>query len=200
MRQVVYHQSQKHCIIKGKKSDWDKMPKSKSLFRVSEKKGLPIGNLTSQIFANFYLRDFDNFITASGVYYGRYVDDMVLMHTKKDILLRVKRKISLFLADHFHLQLHPAKSILQHCTKGFAFTGAFILPWRLYAGRRLRHAFWEVVKKIPHLKNVLNVLNSYFGFLRHYRTLRLRLKGWNLINMWIDKVYLNNQAVCIFCL
>jgi RNA-directed DNA polymerase len=61
---------------------WDDLPKYKSLFHSPSECGLPIGNLTSQVFANFYFNDFDYFIkeTLHNRHYGRYVDAFVLLH------------------------------------------------------------------------------------------------------------------------
>lgn len=51
-----------NCVIKGSRKDWEGLPDSKSLFRTQGEVGIPIGNLTSQIFANFYLNDFDQYV------------------------------------------------------------------------------------------------------------------------------------------
>ncbi len=54
-------------------------PKEKSLFYAPKERGLPIGNLTSQVFANFYMNSFDHYLKHDlGIkYYGRYVDDFI---------------------------------------------------------------------------------------------------------------------------
>ncbi|MDR1121179.1 MAG: RNA-directed DNA polymerase, partial [Dysgonamonadaceae bacterium] len=79
---VVWNDPTKSCIINGKLSDWEGLPDSKSLFKTPPNCGLPIGNLTSQLFSNVYMYDFDCFVkNVMGItYYGRYVDDFVLMH------------------------------------------------------------------------------------------------------------------------
>ena len=61
-RQVIFHNHIKDCRLKGTKKDWQGLPKTKSLFWAGENKGLPIGNLTSQLFGNVYLNDFDHFV------------------------------------------------------------------------------------------------------------------------------------------
>ena len=75
-KKIIYNDPTDSCIVKGKKADWEDLPKSKSLFHNRRKCGLPIGNLTSQIFANFYLNAFDHFIldVLHIKYYGRYMD------------------------------------------------------------------------------------------------------------------------------
>lgn len=61
-RQIVMNDPTEGCIVKGRLSDWDGLPSNKSLFCTPKGCGLPIGNLTSQVFANYYLSDFDRFI------------------------------------------------------------------------------------------------------------------------------------------
>lgn len=190
VHQIVFNQPQKNCLRRGSCHDWLMLPRSKSLFHVSHCRGLPIGNLSSQVFANFYLNELDHFVAAHpGVYYGRYVDDMVLIHPQKASLLSLRRDIEAFLKTNTGLKIHPYKFALQHYAKGFPFIGAFIKPHRMYASRRLKHVFLERLtefarchKRTPGwVKHIECVLNSYFGFLRHYQTFRLRLKGWNIL-------------------
>jgi len=82
LKVVIFNDPTKNCIIKGSKSDWQGLPKSKSLFYANPYCGLPIGNLTSQLFGNVYLAGFDNFVKRElrVKYYGRYVDDFILFH------------------------------------------------------------------------------------------------------------------------
>jgi len=72
-RKVIFNDPTKNCIIKGNKKDWENLPENKSLFHSPPNCGLPIGNLTSQIFANFYMNEFDHFIKNKSAiaYYGR---------------------------------------------------------------------------------------------------------------------------------
>jgi len=198
VHQIVSYLPQKNCLIRGQKSNWNELPKSKSLFYGHVGRGLPIGNLTSQIFANFYLSPFDRFVSMqNGIFYGRYVDDMVVIHQSKTVLLGLLTKIRAYLFQHYYLILHPRKTILQHFSKGFNFIGAFLLPRRIYAGRRLKRQFFRKIQDVVNFSTdkTLSILNSYFGFLRHYKTLRLRLKGWQILrnknlNFCIDRLAL----------
>lgn len=85
---LVFNNPAENCIIKGGKADWAGLPNNKSLFHSPPGCGLPIGNLTSQVFANFYLNPFDHFIKTSLniKYYGRYVDDFVIVHPIQEYL------------------------------------------------------------------------------------------------------------------
>jgi len=85
---LVFNNPAENCIIKGRKADWEGLPNNKSLFHSPPNCGLPIGNLTSQVFANFYLNTFDHFIktTLNIRYFGRYVDDFIIVHQNKEFL------------------------------------------------------------------------------------------------------------------
>ena len=85
---IIANNPIKNCLIKGSRSDWHGLPPDKSLFHSKPGCGLPIGNLTSQIFSNFYMNAFDHFIKHDlGIrYYGRYVDDFLVVHQDKAYL------------------------------------------------------------------------------------------------------------------
>ena len=111
--------------------------------------GLPIGNLTSQLFGNVYLNEFDHWIKneLNIQYYGRYVDDFVLIHPDKEYLKSLIPKISNFLLSNLQLTLHPNKIYLQHYTKGVQFLGAKIKPYRIYIGNRTKGSFYDTIQE-----------------------------------------------------
>ena len=119
---------------------------NKSLFHSSHNCGLPIGNLTSQIFANFYLNGFDHVIKNKLAvrFYGRYVDDCVLVHQSKEYLEYLISKLRNFLKSDLKLELHPKKTYLQHYTKGVNFLGVIIKPNRMYIANRTKGDFYAV--------------------------------------------------------
>jgi len=184
------------CRIKGGKSDWNGLPSSKSLFYSQPGCGLPIGNLTSQLFSNVYLNEFDHYIKNDlGIkYYGRYVDDFVIVHQNKDYLKTLIPKIRDYLHEELHLQLHPNKIYLQHFTKGVKFLGAIIKPHRVYIANRTKGNFYRAIQKQNKLARhhkptkeeqaaFLSSMNSYLGILKpckakqegkHYKTYKLR--------------------------
>ena len=129
---ILANNPTKNCFIKGGRHHWRALPPDKSLFYSAPYCGLPIGNLTSQIFANFYMNPFDHFIKHDlGVqYYGRYVDDFLLVHHDKTYLLSLISKIRDFLKDELGLTLHPRKIYIQHYTRGVNFLGVLIKPHR----------------------------------------------------------------------
>lgn len=190
IEKVVFNSPENNCFIKGKKSDWIGLPASKSLFSVKKGKGLPIGNLTSQVFANFYLNFFDKYVKEEcGIkYYGRYVDDFVIVHEDKNFLIKLKEKLKAFMMAKLALRIHPRKVYLQHYTKGVKFIGAVVKPNREYIGNRTKgnlyakiSAFNRELKNNPkNAKTILNDLvpsiNSYLGFMIHYKTFKIRKK------------------------
>jgi len=133
-KKVIFNDPTNNCVIKGKRNDWTGLPKSKSLFFSGQDKGLPIGNLTSQLFANLYLNGFDHFVKCQLEcrYYGRYVDDLVFIHRDKEFLVGLFPVLDKYLRENLLVRLHPRKIYLQHYQKGVAFLGRTILPYRIY--------------------------------------------------------------------
>ena len=189
--EVISQDVKENCIIKGSRSDWDGLPPSKSLFLSPSDKGLPIGNLTSQLFSNVYMHAFDEYVK-SGLglaYYGRYVDDFVIVHQDKELLKNVILLLKNFLEENLSLELHPKKIYLQHYTKGVQFLGSVIKPHRLYVANRtlghLKQTIWTYnhrfgpgrprpKKRDLHLMRT--TLNSYLGIMRHFKCYNVRRK------------------------
>ena len=87
------------------------------------RRGLPIGNLTSQFFANLYLDGFDHFVTeVLRAPYVRYVDDFALFHDDPAVLAEWRLRIELYLAGR-RLKLHPRKTMILSCTEPSQFLG-----------------------------------------------------------------------------
>ncbi len=88
-------------------------------------KGMPLGNLTSQFFANVYLNELDQFIKhkLKIKYYLRYVDDFVILHASKEKIERIKNTINYFLRTNLKLELHHGKSKIKKLNQGIQFLG-----------------------------------------------------------------------------
>ncbi len=205
-QKIIFNDPTKNCIIKGKRSNWDGLPSDKSLFHSAHQCGLPIGNLTSQVFANFYMNSFDHFVKhdLSIRYYGRYVDDFIIIHQDLSYLKSLIPVLSNFLLSTLQLPLHPKKIYLQHYTKGVQFLGTVIKPNRIYIANRTKGNFYAAIEKQnivarDHKPNreeqkvFLSSMNSYLGIMKHYKTYKLRkgmifkhLSGW-----WWNYVYLS---------
>ena len=126
-RTVVLHEPEKNCERHSPASYWDYLPPNKSLFTNGEGLGVAIGNLFSQLFANFLLNVLDWYlIKALGFQYvGRYVDDFYIVDKDKARLLAAVPYIRTLL-QLYGLTLHPHKFYLQHYSKGVQFTGSVI--------------------------------------------------------------------------
>lgn len=117
-------------IYSGRKALLNIIPAHKSLFHTEPGKGLPIGSLTSQFFANVYLNELDQFIkhVLKVKYYLRYVDDLVILGDDPALLKQQHQAINHFLATQLKLSLHPHKTVLQRCIQGIDFLGNIVYP------------------------------------------------------------------------
>jgi len=144
------------------------------LFSISaRRKGLPMGNLTSQFFANLYLSPFDHFVKEElGIKgYIRYVDDFVLFHDDKKRLHEMKQECQRFLAERLRLFLHPKKSAIFPTSTGVTFLGQRIFlthrrlkrenVQRFYRRLKLRLALYHERKLSP--DKLECQLNSWLG-------------------------------------
>jgi RNA-directed DNA polymerase len=205
-KQVIFNDSTKNCIIKGSKSDWDNLPQTKSLFHSQSNCGLPIGNLTSQVFANFYMDSFDHFVKHDLKirYYGRYVDDFVIVYEDKEYLKKLIPILSEYLQSELQVTIHPKKIYLQHYTKGVKFLGTVIKPNRIYIANRSKGNFYNAIEKqnkivLDHKPTkeekaaFLSSMNSYLGIMKHYKSynLRKRMIFKRLSGYWFNHVYLS---------
>jgi hypothetical protein len=190
IRQIVFHDHTAECRLKGKSADWNGLPRSKSLFCSGKGKGLPIGNLTSQLFGNVYLNRFDRFVKCElGCrYYGRYVDDIVIVHQDKEYLKSIIPILKQYLRSRLFLELHPKKIRLQHFSLGVPFLGAVIKPYRIYSGNQIKGGFYKRIRywnnflakkgrlNTRDLDCFLAATNSYLGMLKQFNTYNLRKK------------------------
>lgn len=129
--------------------------------------GLPLGNLTSQLFANVYLNELDQFVKnelrIKG--YVRYADDFVLLHKNKEVLIDCRQKIEIFLQERLRLKVHPKKLILKTYASGIDFLGYISFPHhRIIRTKTKRRMFRRISKKN---------LPSYSGVLKHCRSSNL---------------------------
>src|SRR3989338_8125510 len=88
-------------------------------------KGMPLGNLTSQFFANIYLNELDQYVKheLKAEYYIRYVDDFVILSPSRALLEEYKTKIEIFLKNNLLLELHPEKTQIRLLSRGVGFLG-----------------------------------------------------------------------------
>lgn len=140
------------------------------------RKGIPIGNLTSQFFANVYLNPLDHFVkeTLGCKSYIRYVDDFVLLDNDKRKLIEYLRKIEKFLAK-YRLKLHERKVVLTPTQKGIKFLGYKVFPNRIelktenirrYKMRMKKYRTEFKEKKIT-LEKIKQSMASWGGYVKH---------------------------------
>ena len=196
IRSILFTDVREWAIIAWDRIDWVWLPHNKSLFYARPWCGLPIGNLTSQLFANIYMHSDDTFVkkTLNMKHYWRYVDDFILVHQDKKYLKLCIPLIRDFLREQLWLTLHPRKIYLQHISKWVLFLGTFIKPYRRYVGKRTKGNFYELIRNInarlsdPTLlsdleqERVLAQMNSYLGLLSHTQSYRLRSKMIQLLH------------------
>ena len=206
-KKIIMHKPEDNCIRHSPIEMWDLLGKGKSLFETEEGNGLAIGNLTSQMFANFYMTILDYFIKyyLGFEYYGRYVDDFMLYHNDKEYIKECIPKIKTFTNEALHLNIHPDKLYLQEVTHGVKFIGSDIMPHRLYCGNRTIGAFYnklmteykEYDEKL--LPNFVSCVNSYLGFMKHYSTYNMRkeILTSSLMDKWKEHITIGKDMLKI---
>ena len=166
---TLFHDPIDNYVNKSSKSKWKLVDREKSLFYADDFKGLPIGNLTSQFFANIYLNVFDHFVkhTLKCKYYVRYVDDFVLIDKDRDKLKEWKKLIEEYLMTNLELSLKPDSKIAS-LSSGINFLGYVQhIHYRLVR-RRVINTFKKKLeyykKKEKNYDNIVKLratLNSY---------------------------------------
>lgn len=208
---TVKHRPQDNCIRKGDLSLWEKLPPHKSLFAMD---GMAIGNITSQLLANFYLNGLDawavEFCKARGGYYVRFVDDFVAVFPKKEDVLEFYREARVFLESRLNLTLHSDKVYVQHVSKGVKFVGSVIKPGRTYLSNRTVGRMHDMLremerfcKSVPRrkpkagqcaeLEHYVCACNSYIGFLKYNRSYAIRRKMFGRLKHFWKVAYVSGH-------
>lgn len=154
-------------------------------------KGMPLGNLTSQFFANIYLNELDHFVKQNlqAKYYIRYVDDFIILHHSKHQLQEWKERINDFLRQELLLELHPQKSSIHTLGKGVDFLGfKCFYYFRLLRKRNIR----KMLKRLERFKDLLRQetaspcellesLQGWNAYAMHANTYKLRRNVTNKV-------------------
>jgi RNA-directed DNA polymerase len=173
---ILFWDCTKSYVAKGSRSILSSVPFNKSLFGKDNARGLPIGNLTSQFFANIYMNELDQFVkhTLRARYYIRYVDDFVLLSQSREELLEWKEVIKNFLSTRLQLTLHPKRQKLQPISNGIDFLGYIIRPRYILVRRRVVNNFKAKIRLLKHSPNLMDSVASYLGHFRHANSYRLQ--------------------------
>lgn len=177
--QILWHDPRQNFQLRSSFRLLNRVPQHKRLTAQPAHLGLPIGNLSSQFFANVYLNALDQFVKhrLRVKHYIRYVDDFVLLHESPQQLNAWHDQIEAFLAEHLHARLNPTKTILQPVERGIDFVGQVILPHRRVTRRRTVRNAQRQIASTPR-EQLRETANSYFGLLgqaSHSHTDRRRL-------------------------
>jgi len=172
--------------IKDKKILW----LVERIVKNSGEKGLPIGNLTSQFFANVYLDAFDHYIkdTLGLGCYLRYMDDFVVFSNNKAELKTVLKKAELFLHERLHLRLKQRACRINTRLHGLSFLGVRIFPSLIRVRRenlgrtlaKIKHRQWQLALGYIDEEECSQSLMSLIGHLQSYNThelMRSMLRG-----------------------
>lgn len=164
---ILFHDPRENVRVQSPAQLMARVPPHKSLFNAPDCTGLPIGNLSSQFFANVHLNALDQFAKhhLKVKHYARYVDDFVLLHESPQWLNQALAQINEFLPTRLGAQLNPKKTILQPIDRGVDFVGHVIKPWRRTTRRKTVRTAMARVMSTPHA-DLLETANSYFGLLR----------------------------------
>lgn len=151
-------------------------------FNVRLNKGVPLGNLTSQLFANVYMDRLDQFIKhrLKAKYYIRYADDFVILSSDKASLIRDLQLVSNFLQNELKIELHPKKVFMKTAASGVDFLGWINFPHHAVLRTKTKRRMMSRIKKSPTPQN----LASYLGLLKHGDTFGLRQKVLNDYWLW----------------
>ena len=150
-------------------------------FEVKSDKGLPLGNLTSQLFVNVYMNKFDQFIKhkIKAKYYIRYADDFVILSGNKEFLLQDLQLIREFLRHDLKLILHPHKIFIKTIASGIDFLGWVNFPHHSVLRTKTKRRMMDRIRK----NSAPQSLASYLGLLKYGNTFKVRQELLN--NCWM---------------
>lgn len=148
-----------------------------SFSSTSKGKGIPLGNVTSQLFANIYLHELDHYIkhTLHERYYLRYCDDFIILSNDECHLRCLITHIGEFLIKNLKLELHPKKVVLRKLSKGIDFIGYVFFAHHILMRTRTKQ---RMISRLEKSCNALlegrieavtmdQQLQSYLGILSH---------------------------------
>jgi len=146
--------------------------------------GMPLGNLTSQFFANVYLNELDQFVKHKlrAKFYIRYVDDFVILHENTNLLEHWKIQIERFLNNKLKLELHKDKSKIVSLSKVVDFVGF----------RNFYH--FKILRK----RNLRKILRKLENFQKGEITLEKIMEtfqGWNAYVKWGNSLGLRREIL-----
>jgi retron-type reverse transcriptase len=149
-----------------------------SFSSTGEGKGLPLGNLTSQLLVNIYMHEFDRYMkqVLKVKYYIRYADDFVIFGEDEEYLVKILKSIKAFLKEKLQLELHPYKVSIETLGSGVDFLGwVHFLKHRVLRTATKRRMMRNLQKKIGS-EGYAAARGSYLGMLSHGNAYGLQMK------------------------
>jgi len=161
---ILYHDPRQDFEYKGDTSLLELVPEHKRLTNAPANTGLPIGNLSSQFFANVLLDRLDQFVKhqLKVRHYVRYVDDFILLGDDPKTLNSHRAAIEAFVSTQLKLQVNPRKTILQPVERGVDFVGHVIHPWHTTTRKRTVSNACRRIEGAA-APDLLQMINSYLG-------------------------------------
>jgi len=146
---------------------------------------LPLGNLTSQLFCNIYMNEFDQFIKhkLKIKYYIRYADDFIFLSEQKSKLENIIVLISEFLEQNLYLSLHPQKVFIKTFASGLDFLGWVNFPHARVLRKKTEKRIFKRIREKPEEAT----LQSYLGLIGHGNTFKLKQRILNWHGLWVEK-------------
>lgn len=209
LRVMVFHDPTSNFEMQDRDNLRAALPPHKSLFHAQPFCGLPIGNLTSQFFANVYLNALDQFVKheLKCRYYLRFVDDFVLLAESAEQLQEWQGAITRFLAEKLALTLNPRATRLAPASGGVDFAGFIVRPHYMLIRQRV---LGNLKAKLRQARGRLRArgtaycayrfeeetleacragLNSYLGHFQHAQARRCVKKLWQEFS-WLERFFM----------
>ena len=143
---------------------------------------MPLGNLTSQFFANVYLNELGYFIKHELrlKYYLRYVDDFIILHNNKNILQNKVKQINNFLENNLKIKLHKGKSKIISLSKGIPFLGSRHF---YYHSILKKHKIKLIKYKLDTIIKEYNSINNYEKFMQRIESIFAHIEIANTFHL-----------------
>ena len=203
---ILFHDPTINVYVKSDPKLLKLIPPHKSLFS-AKGNGLPIGNLSSQFFANIYLNELDQFAKHRlGInYMVRYVDDIVIFDKDPQKLYSYIKPMDQYIKENLKIYFHPNKIEINSLDKGFKMLGFVVRPRARYIRqetvKRATKKLLEMSDRQEPRKKIAAVANSYLGILGQAKTWVERKKIAILLSRFgwwfapkLNKVILRNQT------
>lgn len=204
--QIVFHDPTANVYVKSDRKLLEMIPPHKSLF-AAKGHGLPIGNLSSQFFANIYLNELDQFAKHRlGIrYMVRYVDDIVIFDKDPKKLHSYIGLMDGYIRENLHIHFHPNKVEIGTLDRGFKMLGYVIRPRTRYirqeTARRAKNKLLTMCQRKLPRQEIRAVANSYLGIFGQAKSYLERKKLAILLSQFgwwftpkLDKVILRKGS------